>query len=292
MATAYRIDHQFFETPVRYGKFHLIQIGTLHCYENMTVERHLHQNWFELTVVRRGEGIIYTNGEAIRVRDGDIYLSFPAEFHEIQSIGVPSLHFDFISFQTDHAPYLADLEGIVRRFAEADRRIVHNDAIRNLVRESIAQLQTPKDTPYRDELIGAQLLQLFVLLVRAFQNGDTAASDPLGNTDAKQLCFLLMHYVDTHVYTMRHVRELAEHFNYNYSYLSYLFREVTSQTLSDYFRKKRMETAAGLLIGENLRITQIAQILQYSSVYAFSKAFCAYYGVSPREYREREGIST
>jgi YesN/AraC family two-component response regulator len=76
--------------------------------------------------------------------------------------------------------------------------------------------------------------------------------------------------------------------NYNYSYLSHLFHSITSQTLSAYFQKRRLETAAGLLSENDLSITQIAQMLQYSSVYAFSKAFRTYYGVSPREYRGKQ----
>jgi AraC-like DNA-binding protein len=285
MGIVYHIDHNYIQQPLSFGEIRLFQIGTLHCPRETPIERHLHHNWFELTILTSGTGTIYTNDVPIKVSKGDIYLSFPAEFHEI--VPDEALHFDFFSFQTDSPTYLADLERIMQQFAGADRRILHNEGIRTLVRDVIAQIQTPESAPYRDDLIGAQLLQLLILLIRDFKNIEPI-EPPYNATQTQQFCFSLMHYIDTHIYTMKNPGELAEITNYNYSYLSHLFHSVTSQTLSVYFQKKRLETAAGLLRENVLTITQIAQMLQYSSVYAFSKAFRTYYGVSPREYRGKQ----
>ncbi|MBQ8309604.1 MAG: AraC family transcriptional regulator [Clostridia bacterium] len=287
MGAAYHIDHNYVQQPLEFGEIHLFQIGTLHCPKDTVVERHLHHNWFELTILTDGSGTIYTNDTPIKVSKGDIYLSFPAEFHEI--VSDDTLHFDFFSFQTDNPAYRDDLERIMQQFADADKRILHNDGIRALVRDAIAQIQMPQTTPYRKEILGAQFLQLLILLIRDFKDIEPG-NTPYNATQAQQFCFSLMHYIDTHIYTMKNPGELAEVTNYNYSYLSHLFHSVTSQTLSIYFLKRRLETAAGLLRENDLSITQIAQMLQYSSVYAFSKAFRAYYGISPREYRGKNKV--
>lgn len=282
LSSVYHIDHNYIHQPLQFGDLHLFQIGTLHCPQDSVVERHLHHNWFELTILTEGSGTIYTNDHPVKVSKGDIYLSFPAEFHEI--VSDDTLHFDFFSFQTEVSPYRDDLERIMQQFAGADQRILHNDAIRGLVRDAIAQIQTPESTPYRKEILGAQFLYLLILLLRDFKDIEPGDS-PYNATQSQRFCFSLMHYIDTHIYTMKHPGELAAVTNYNYSYLSHLFHAVTSQTLSAYFQKRRLETAAGLLRENGLSITQIAQMLQYSSVYAFSKAFHAYYGMSPRDYR-------
>jgi AraC-like DNA-binding protein len=285
VSNTYHIDHNYIESPLCLGDLQLIQIGTLHCKEDASIGRHLHRNWFELTILTKGSATVLTNDVPVRLREGDIYLSYPAEFHEIVAEDDSTLHFDFCSFHTLHAPFVEDLEEIMRRFPSAEERILHNDTIRALVRETVAQLQLPERMPYREEMLASLLLQIYILLVRHFKN--ISPCDPVYNaTQSKQFCFSVMHYIDTHIYTMKNPGELAEVTNYNYSYLSHLFRTVTSQTLSEYFQNRRLETAAGLLRENDLLITQIAQLLQYSSVYAFSKAFRTRYGLSPRAYRE------
>ena len=80
---------------------------------------------------------------------------------------------------------------------------------------------------------------------------------------------------------------LAEHTGYNYSYLSSLYNSTTGESLSSYYRTRRLETAR-LHIEENLlSITAIADLLRYSSIYTFSRAFKDAYGISPEQYRRR-----
>ena len=174
----------------------------------------------------------------------------------------------------------------MQHFARAEDRILHSSMIRALVREILAQLRLPEDTPYREEMLSAQLLQIYIHLIQHFKN--ISPAEPVYSaSQAEQFCFSLMHYIDTHIYTMKTPGELAEVTNYNYSYLSHLFHKVTSQTLSEYFQKKRLGTAAALLGENDLQIGEIAAMLHYSSVYAFSKAFRTHFGVSPRAWRDR-----
>ena len=285
MSATYHIDHNFINDPLSLGELQLIQIGTIHCKEDASIGRHLHRNWFELTILTHGSATVLTNDVPVHLREGDIYLSYPAEFHEIVAEGDSVLHFDFCSFHTVHPDRLADLEEIMQRFPAAEERILHSDKLRIPVREMLAQLQAPRETPYREEMLGALLLQIYILLVRHFKN-ISPVSPVYSATQAQQFCFSVMHYIDTHIYTMKTPGELAEVTNYNYSYLSHLFHTVTAQTLSEYFQRRRLETAAGLLRENDLQITQISQMLQYSSVYAFSKAFRTRYGLSPRAYRD------
>ena len=102
------------------------------------------------------------------------------------------------------------------------------------------------------------------------------------------LCFYLMHYIDTHILTMQNLTELSDVFHYNYSYLSKLFKTVTGRTLTDYYTASRLKKAEILLKAENRKIGEIAELLGYSSIYAFSKAFKSRYGVSPEKIRRTE----
>ena len=90
-----------------------------------------------------------------------------------------------------------------------------------------------------------------------------------------------MYYIDTHLYTMQSLAEIADAMNYNYSYLSALFRQHSSTTLLEYYRNRRLEAAKLLLAEGKLSVGAIADLLRYSSVYTFSRAYKEKYGISP-----------
>jgi len=65
-----------------------------------------------------------------------------------------------------------------------------------------------------------------------------------------------------------------------------LFKQHTGQNFSDYVMAKKMERAAFLLSSYHYKIFEISNMLGYDSAKNFSKAFKAYYGKSPRDFRE------
>ena len=92
-----------------------------------------------------------------------------------------------------------------------------------------------------------------------------------------------MNYIDTHIYTMASLSDVADAMHYNYSYISDLFKRTTDETLSAYYRRKRLDTARLLLSEGKLSVTQISELLNFSSIYTFSRSYKDYFGVSPNE---------
>ena len=278
----YHLNKSYLASPLVFGNCRLFQIGRLYCTENTVVSKHAHINWFELTIVTEGKVTVYTDDVGVPVRRGDIYLSFPCDFHGITSDAENPLKYDFFAFGTDHAQWAADLEQIVQTRRPADRRLIRDDTVSSLIASAIAEVD--RNERYAPELLEAIFNQVIIRLIRRFL--DNAPGGNHGTvTDAQALCYRLMNYIDTHIYTMTGLGELAELTNYNYSYLSALFRKVTDSTLAEYYRNRRLE-AARLLIAENeLSITHIADLLNYSSIYTFSRAFKDQYGISPEQYR-------
>lgn len=71
------------------------------------------------------------------------------------------------------------------------------------------------------------------------------------------------------------------------SYLSLLFKKHRETTFVKYLTKVRMERAKELLHYSPDRISEIARSCGYRDVYYFSHSFKRFYGVSPRNYREK-----
>ena len=95
-----------------------------------------------------------------------------------------------------------------------------------------------------------------------------------------------MNYMDTHIYTMKSLDELSEISGYSYGYLSALFKKVTGNTLSTYYRTKKLDAAKLLLQENKLTATEISSLLNYASLYAFSKAFTNHFGISPKNFKK------
>ncbi|HEX2976601.1 MAG TPA: AraC family transcriptional regulator [Bacteroidales bacterium] len=78
---------------------------------------------------------------------------------------------------------------------------------------------------------------------------------------------------------------LSQKLNYNCTYLSNLFSEVTGISIEKYFITKKIEHVKDLLVNENLNLKEISFITRYSSVAHLSYQFKKITGVAPSEFR-------
>lgn len=284
----YHLDRHYMTHPLCFGSFRLFQIGRLYCTPQTVIGEHAHINWFELTIATAGHGTVYTNGIGIPIERGDIYLSFPCDFHAITPDPSDPLKYDFFAFGCEDPAFSQELEQIVQTHMSADRRLFRDEQVSALIGNALVEIHT--EQRYAEELLCALFTQLVIRLIRNFSEG---VPDELraSTSEADALCYRLMNYIDTHIYTITELCELAEVTNYNYSYLSSLFRKVTSGTLSDYYRNRRLETARLLILENQMNISQIAELLHYSSIYTFSRAFKDQYHLSPEQYRKKMNAS-
>lgn len=285
MDKLYHLDY-FFKEPKTFGSVRLVQIGRLYCERTTVIPKHIHLNWFELTIVTDGEGTLITNGVEIPIKGGDIYLSFPADRHEILSSKEKPLKYDFFSFFTENKAHAEQLERIMQTFGDPKLRLFSDEKIGRLVENSISEFgETSR--PHSDELLTLAFEMILIYLLRNFPLSPSQES-VIGVGDADIFCYNLMNYIDTHVFTLKNLTELSDVTNYNYSYLSYLFKKTTGRTLLDYYRSSRLRVARSLVKENKLKISDISELLNYSSVYAFSKAYKDKYGICPTDLRKNK----
>jgi AraC-like DNA-binding protein len=161
-----------------------------------------------------------------------------------------------------------------------NNRIIKNDTIKTLFQTALAEMSVDRycSKEYLEMLFSLILIQLIRTLKQ--QNIDYSTL-PSKN---EELCYQIMHYIDTNIFSFTSFESLSEIFNYDYKYLTYIFTKTTKQTLSNYVRLKRLEKACELLKSSKYSLTEISEKLHYSSLYAFSKAFKKHYGLSPKNY--------
>jgi len=84
-------------------------------------------------------------------------------------------------------------------------------------------------------------------------------------------------------------KEISASLGISTSHLRAKFRASCGVSLGKHLRRLRLEKARGLLRLSTRRVTEIAEMCGFSSVYTFSRAFRAVYGVAPLAFRQGRG---
>lgn len=74
---------------------------------------------------------------------------------------------------------------------------------------------------------------------------------------------------------------LSEQLTYDYTYLSQLFSQATGTTIEQYIISQKIERAKELLLYNELNLTEISYLLNYSSVAHLSSQFKKVTGLTP-----------
>lgn len=266
---------------LNFDEISIHQIGRRFCEAGESIDDHLHLNWFELTIVTGGEGYIYSNGKGTLAASGDIYLSLPSDIHRIVSGVENPLRYDFFSFSVSSPEFESELNKITMELRSPDARVFMDERISTLVSIAISEIADEKQAFFRNELLSCILSEIVIRLIRNCA-GKRVKPPTMHSSQADLLCHHIMNYIDTHIFTLKNLGSLSEITNYNYSYLSALFKRVTGSNISDYFRESKLKKARLLLKDEHPpKISEVADLLGYSSVYVFSRAYKTRYGVSP-----------
>ena len=101
--------------------------------------------------------------------------------------------------------------------------------------------------------------------------------------NVSQLARQTKDYIDSFESTSLNMTELSNKLGYSREYITRTFTEAYKITPKHYLTIQVMNIALErLLSGAN--INEVADMLNYSSPYAFSKAFKKYFGISPKNY--------
>lgn len=95
----------------------------------------------------------------------------------------------------------------------------------------------------------------------------------------------IQEYVAMHLGEDLSLVRLAEQVFLNPSYLSRLFKQATGTNLSDFIEHIRIKRAKALLLGDNVRIQEVACAVGYDTAGSFTRFFKQATGMAPQEYR-------
>lgn len=93
-------------------------------------------------------------------------------------------------------------------------------------------------------------------------------------------------YILEHLDTRIRIEDLKKHTGLSEAYISRIFKEETSLTVTEFILNKKLETACNMLDFSSYSITWISETLAFPSLSYFCRVFRCAYGKTPGQYRK------
>ena len=236
---------------------------------------HTH-NHMELFYIVGGRGQFLIQDQLYPVNANNLVIINPNVPHTEVSLNAQPLEYIVLGIE---GVELASSEQSDGRFSMLDHfeSVEISGCLRNILRE-----MEQKSTGYED-VCQAYMEILIIRLMRS-----TALSVPAQpqQISANRQCAAVKRYIDQHFKETLTLDQLAEEAHMNKFYLSHAFKQEFGVSPINYLISCRIEESKYLLAETDLSISQIAQLLNFSSPSYFSQVFRRTQGVSPVEFRQ------
>lgn len=257
-------------------------------------------NWhghefFELVYVWQGRCDQYIEEQKIPMQQGDLCILPPNLLHTTHTDEEDSIVINILirttTFNQTFINLLSDYEILSRFFLcslyEKKQnsylyfRCGYDPFLQKLVRDMYEEYY--RDDPYSPQILHGYISILLGTLLRSHGNNvyHTLPASNTGISVSEVLFFIAEHIQDITL------KQMADHFGYNESYISLLIKEITGRNFRDLVREQRSREASRLLSNSHLTLSEIMDRVGYHDPSHFYKAFRSTFGVTPNQYRSQ-----
>ena len=252
-----------------------------------------HPYW-EMVYVDRGDVISNYDGVGHTLFEGQVVFHPPFSSHSHISNKLVSNSILVVSF-TSESDVLNDLQRKIFSVTNASRRFLSlflEECQKSLGDITNSSGGIPK--PFSDtcDNIGAShLLECYFLaflysVIRSESYETIEKSDASRSIISASFAELLKSYLYDNVYRALTLEDLCKKFNLSQSNLCKKWKEYSDMGVIEYFLSLKIEEAKRLIRQNENNITQIAEMLGYSTIHHFSHSFKKITGMSPSEYKK------
>lgn len=234
-------------------------------------ERH---SFWELTYVDKGYMYNVLNDKVFKLSQGDLMITTPNTYHSQHTDENVSVCYITISFEMDYANNSIFINEIFKTDSD----------IKALLKKLLFEKENP--IIYSQDLILAYLKEIIILLIRSkelermINRSDKSVVSSVENDIVEQA----KNYIRKNIYKNPSVSMTAKSIPVSPGYLSTIFKKHTGLTVVKYIRNEKLECAKDYLRQGKYSVTQVSQLLSFSSVHYFSKQFKSEFGITPSEY--------
>ena len=237
---------------------------------NFSGEKH---SYWELTYVDKGELLTTIDRVSYHLKQGDLIFYAPMQFHTQSTFEKISRSYLTINFKMNfnHADLLCNKIFSLKR----DSYFIVTRLIEELSNDNL----------YSDDLSLCYLKELIIQMLRL--NNSHFHSKPtthMQQTYENELLNDILLYIDNNIYEKISVSTLCEHFCISTSMLHSLSRKNMNNTAKNYINELKLSKSKELIRNSTHTLSEISEMLDFSSIHYFSKKFKSYFNISPTEY--------
>lgn len=237
---------------------------------NFSGEKH---SYWELTYVDKGELLTTIDGVSYHLKQGDLIFYAPMQFHTQSTFEKISSSYLTINFKMNfnHADLLCNKIFSLKR----DSYFIVTKLIEELSNDNL----------YSNDLSLCYLKQLIIQMLRLDNSHfHSKPTTHMQQTYENELLNDILLYIDDNIYEKISVSTLCEHFCISTSMLHSLFRKNMNNTAKNYINELKLSKSKELIRNSTHTLSEIAEMLGFSSIHYFSKKFKSYFNISPTEY--------
>lgn len=259
--------------------------------------KHKH-NYIEVIYMCKGETTHFIDGEKVVLRTGELLFLNQHATQEILPAGETDIAVNFIilpEFFDTAFEMMGEEENLLRDFLVGclccDTRyasylhfkVADILPVQNLVENMVWTLLN--DQPNKRSINQVTMGLLFLQLMHY--------TDKISHTSEsfeQKLIFQVLKFIDEN-YKDGELTGLAALLNYNIYWLSRTIKRLTGRTYKELLQIKRLNKASFLLLNTRLSVTDISIAVGYDNTSYFHRIFRNYYGMSPKEYRQKNAAA-
>ncbi|MCL2425851.1 MAG: AraC family transcriptional regulator [Oscillospiraceae bacterium] len=259
------------------------QLGTEEC-------RPLHsfgpaiRNHYLFHYIWKGKGIVYTDNAEFHLLAGQGFLIWPGQEYLYCADQNDPWHYSWVEFDGFKASELMLSAG----FSATNPIYTSNDKIEQekMKNAFLNILEYSENQPL--ELIGYLYLLLSALIASSDLRKEVSSVSLRDFYVQEAIYFIEGNYSNRDMT----VQDIAIHCRLDRSYMGKIFKVAKGLSLKEFLVRYRINKACELLQTTNHPISKISNMVGYSDIYSFSRAFRASMNVPPSQWRSANRILT
>jgi AraC-like DNA-binding protein len=237
---------------------------------NFTGESH---PYWELTYVDKGNLHTDINGITYNLNQGDLIFYAPLQFHTQYTLDNNTSSYLTINFNMDFNNY----ELLCNKVFTLNRNSY------NTVKSLMDELSS--DTIYSNDLSLCYLKQLIINTLRL----ENSYNQYVPTTHMQQvyednILNEILSFIDKNVNNKIYIEAICSKFCISNTTLHSLFKKNMNITVKNYINELKLNKSKELIKNSSHTISEISEMIGFSSIHYFSKKFKSHFGISPTEY--------
>lgn len=275
-------DRRFSNGQMRTPSAEILQIAELSLIRGGEITAHI-QKCDEITYAISGKATIYSGDICYQMEAGQIHFIKKGEHHRIVADDNSNFHYCCIGYLPETS--CENIQGFLEATGAQKSFLIEDmGSIRRLFFLLIDEFYIRDEES--NKMIDLYFCQMLIILYRILSGKSVRKLNKQNKSASNHAVYQALKYIDREYLNITTVKQIAAALSYNEYYLCHIFKEKMEMTLKEYLMQKKLITAMELLESSNMKVSDIADQLHFTTLHAFDLAFKRYTGINPSQYRK------